>query len=166
MMSSIIEVKMGGLEITNNDSVELKTFVGSCVAICLYDQESHIAGMAHVLLPTNNRNKPNTSPEDAGRYADDAIKLIVEGMIAKGANTKRIKAKMAGGATIFSHESQNDTFNIGSRNVSGIKDILKEMKIPLISEDVGLSFGRWVKFQVGTGDMTITSSIRKGEKRI
>lgn len=157
---------MGGLEITNNDSVELKTFVGSCVAICLYDQESHIAGMAHVLLPTNNHKKPNTSSEDAGRYADDAVKSLVEGMTSRGANTKRIKAKMAGGATIFSHESQNDTFNIGSRNVSSIKNILREMNIPLMSEDVGLGFGRWVKFQVGTGNMIITSSVRKGEKRI
>lgn len=157
---------MGGLEITDDISAEFKTFVGSCVAICLYDPDSHVAGMAHILLPKNNQNKPIINREDAGKYADEAIKVILTKMVSKGANLKRIKAKMAGGATIFSHESKANMFNIGSRNINEVKNILREKNIQLVSEDIGLNFGRWVRFQVGTGDMTIVSSIRKGEKKI
>lgn len=165
-MNSLIEVKMGGLEITDNVSSEFKTFVGSCVAICLYDPDSHVAGMAHVLLPKNSHNKPITKREEAGKYADEAIKIILSEMGSKGANLKRIKAKIAGGATIFSHESKDNMFNIGLRNITEIKNILREKNIQLVSEDTGLNFGRWVRFQVETGDMAITSSVRKGEKKI
>ena len=45
-------VPMGGLGISKEKNV-LKTFVGSCIALCIYDIEKKIGGMAHIMLPKN-----------------------------------------------------------------------------------------------------------------
>lgn len=165
-MSKIIEVKMGCLEIITNDVEELKTFVGSCVAICLFDIESKIAGMAHVMLPKKITSKRITEKNDIGKYADEALTFMLNEMIRKGANHMRINAKMAGGATIFAHESEDSVFNVGPRNIASLKEILKEKNIPLLSEDTGENFGRWVRFNLRSGEMIVTSNLKKFEKTI
>ena len=163
-MSESVEVKMGGLEIIDDDTNELKTFVGSCVAICLFDTASKVAGMAHVMLPRKNNDL--NSNKDLGKYADKAFEHLLNNLVEHGADLKRIQAKMAGGATIFAHESETNMFNVGPRNVMALKQILKENNIPLISEDTGLNFGRWVKFHLDSGKMIVTSKMMKSEKII
>ena len=165
-MNQIVEVKMGCLEIITNDSMELKTFVGSCIAICLFDTVSKIAGMAHVMLPKKISNTQFTEKNEIGKYADEAMTYMLNDMVRKGANPARICAKMAGGATIFAHESENSVFNVGARNITYLKQILKNNNIPLLSEDTGENFGRWVRFNLRTGEMTITSNLKKLEKKI
>lgn len=165
-MNNVIEIKMGGLEITTNETEELKTFVGSCVAICLFDLVSKVAGMAHVMLPKKVGNKQLTDQNDAGKYADEAFSHMMHSMIQKGADPKRIKAKMAGGATIFAHESETTLFNVGPRNITSLKQILKENNIHLVSEDTGENFGRWVRFKLHSGEMIVTSNLKKSEKTI
>jgi len=165
-MNRVAEVKMGGLEIITGDKSELKTFVGSCVAICLYDIYAKVASMAHIMLPKKLNEKKQTVEEERGKYADDALMHMMDGMIQLGADPKRIQAKMAGGAAIFSHESETGLFNVGPRNISAIKQILHENNIPLVSEDTGANFGRWVKFSLNSGEMTITSNLKKTEKII
>ena len=165
-MKRVIEIKMGGLEIITDKECELKTFVGSCVAICLFDLVSKVAGMAHIMLPKKSDGTRFTEKNDIGKYADEALSYMVTDMIQKGANHKRIKAKMAGGATIFAHESETSLFNVGPRNIASLKQLLKENDIPLVSEDTGENFGRWVRFNLQSGDMVITSNLKKFEKTI
>lgn len=157
---------MGGLEIITGEVSELKTFVGSCVAICLFDVKAKVASMAHVMLPKKINEKQSASEGEQGKYADAAIAHMVNEMVKLGADLKRIQAKMAGGAAIFSHESETGLFNVGPRNISTIKQILKENNIPLVSEDTGANFGRWVKFSLNSGEMTITSNLKKTAKII
>lgn len=165
-MNRLIEIKIGGLEIITDETQELKTFVGSCVAICLFDLVSKVAGMAHVMLPRKYDDKKFAGNDEIGKYADDALSYMMYNMIQKGANPKRIKAKMAGGATIFAHESEPSLFNVGPRNIMSLKQILKENNIPLISEDTGKNFGRWVRFNLHSGEMIVTSNLKKLEKTI
>ena len=165
-MNNVIEIKMGGLEIITDETKELKTFVGSCVAICLFDLVSKVAGMAHIMLPKKSDGIQSTGKNDIGKYADEAISYMVHNMVQKGASLKRIKAKMAGGATIFAHESETSLFNVGPRNIAFLRQILQENDIHLISEDTGENFGRWVRFDLHSGKMLVTSNLKKFEKTI
>ncbi|CAE6491887.1 MAG: chemotaxis protein CheD [Candidatus Nitrosotenuis sp.] len=151
--SNIVEVPMGGLLLTTKEKSILQTFVGSCVAICLYDSVAGVAGMAHIMLPKNNTQNPKPEPE--GKFADVAMQTLLDKLIASGANIARLKAKMAGGANVFQNESKSNMFNIGMRNVETIKTILAEKKIQLVSEDVGSKHGRWVIFDLDSGQMKI-----------
>jgi len=157
---------MGGLEIITDETEELKTFVGSCVAICLFDLVSKVAGMAHVMLPKKSDGTKFAGKNDIGKYADEALSYMINDMILKGADKKRIKAKMVGGATIFAHESETSLFNVGPRNIAFLKQILQENNIPLVSEETGENFGRWVRFNLQSGEMLVTSNLKKFEKII
>ena len=44
---------------------------------------------------------------------------------------------------------------IGERNVEATKKVLSELKIPLLAEDTGDSYGRTVVFYPETGDFMI-----------
>ncbi len=165
-MDHTIEVKMGELVIINDDTTELKTFVGSCVAICLFDIKSKIAAMAHVMLPKKPNNMHHIQENEIGKFADMAFMHMINNMVSMGADPKTIQAKMAGGATIFSHEAETSLFNIGSRNISAIKQLLKDNGIMLVSEDTGENFGRWVRFNPNSGKMIIVSNLKKTLKII
>lgn len=156
---SSIHVTMGDMSISNDKEITLDTFVGSCIALCLYDPYAMIAGMAHIMLPNSIERKVN--PNNPGKYANHAVETTIKIMIEQGANIKKIRASMAGGAKIFSDEGGNGLFNIGERNAEAVKYFLHEKKIPLISSDVGLNHGRWVKFNVKSGKMTVSNTKRK-----
>ena len=156
--SNSIEIAMGGIGFTSPERNVLQTFVGSCIAICIYDTQAKVAGMAHVMLPRNNTSDSRPRPE--GKFADIAIPDMIDKLVAKGAKKNRLRAKMAGGANVFQNENKKSVFNIGIRNADAIKEILQENKIPLISEDVGSTAGRFVTFNVESSELTIKERTR------
>ena len=82
-----IHVSMGQLFVNSNPSTIFETFVGSCVAICLYDSKKHIGAMAHVMLPTCHVKKIDFTKQ--GKYADIAINCMLSRMKQKGSNSRR-----------------------------------------------------------------------------
>ena len=157
-----ISVPMAGLEIGKDNNI-LKTFVGSCVAICIYDEVKKVAGLAHVMLPKNNTGKTTKNTKQEGKFADEAINIILEKLNNTYSDLK-LKAKIAGGAKIFAHESETNVFNIGNKNIISIRVILQEKKIPLISQLVGAQNGRWVSFHCDTQKVIVKD--KEGEKII
>lgn len=157
---------MGGLEVVENDAIELRTFVGSCVAVCLFENETKIAAMAHIMLPKKTNTGKQTKKDELGKYADEALDIMLKNMIEKGADQNKIQAKIAGGATIFSHESETGVFNIGPRNIEAVRQLLKDSEIPLVAEDTGKNFGRWVNFDLISGKITIISNLQKSKNVI
>ena len=151
--NNTVEIAMGNIGFTSPEKNLLQTFVGSCVAICIYDSQAKVAGMAHVMLPKNNTSDQTPKPE--GKFADVALRIMIERLITTGAKPNRLKAKMAGGANVFQNENKKTVFNIGLRNADTIRTTLEEKKIPLVSEDVGSTAGRWVSFDVNSSELTV-----------
>ncbi|HWQ68051.1 MAG TPA: chemotaxis protein CheD [Methanospirillum sp.] len=114
--------------------------LGSCVGLILHDDEKNIGGMAHVMLPKSS-GKPN---ERAGKYADTAVEVLLKDLGAKGCKVSSLKAKLAGGASMFQNFSGN--LNIGERNVDTIRELLKQLSIPIIRQDVGGTVGRTITY--------------------
>ncbi len=158
MTTTISEIKLGvgELRVSNNPNESLKTFaLGSCVAVFLRDIESRTVGMAHIALPESK-----TSPEKARilpcYFADTGISALIAKMARWGfkGNYRRLRAKITGGSH---YVDRADYFMIGKKNVSAIKKILKNNKIKVVGEDVGLNFCRTVKVNVGTFKVTLSS---------
>ena len=154
---------MGQLEVSNGNETVLETFVGSCVALCLYDPYSRIGGMAHIMLPQGDNSKKLSDHPNSAKYADQAVKNLLRMVMTKGAKMVRVRAKMAGGANMFSHEQGASLFDIGERNVLTVKSLLKERGIPLLSEDTGMNYGRNVRLEIKSGNVIVTS--RKSGQR-
>lgn len=114
--------------------------LGSCIGLVLHDETRHIGGLAHVMLPKSS-GKPF---ERAGKYADTAVEVLIKELTSKGCKVQNIKAKLAGGASMFQNFSGN--LNIGERNAEALKAILKELSIPIVREDLGGTIGRTVTY--------------------
>jgi chemotaxis protein CheD len=113
--------------------------LGSCVALILFDPARAVGSMAHVMLPDSNGRS-----DRPGKYADTAVRLLVDGMIANGSRQRGLVAKLVGGASMFAHFSGN--LNIGERNSSTLKSLLKTEGIPVVAELIGGNVGRSVIF--------------------
>ena len=152
-MSEIIKVGMADLKTCVSPNGVTTLGLGSCVGIAIRDPETMIGGLAHVMLPDSTAIR--NSQQNVAKFADTGIEELVKQMVKLGANRSRLVAKIAGGATMFNYQGKVDMMQIGDRNVEASKKKLKELKIPLLSEDTGANYGRTVTFYPETGDFHI-----------
>ena len=152
-----INLKVSEIAISNKEVVIETNGVGSCIVICLYDKEAKIGGMSHSMLPSSKKYKDATATK-LGKYADEAIKNLYAKIIEMGGQPQRIKAKISGGAEMFSHLSHTH-FNVGKENVESAKTTLESLNIPIIGESIGGSVGRMVSFDLSTCTMNVVIKI-------
>lgn len=77
-------VKTGEIKVAEAPDKLTALGLGSCVATTLYDSETQIGALAHVMLPKSR----NSDPEKPGKYADTAIKELIEKMEENGCKKK------------------------------------------------------------------------------
>lgn len=153
-MSDVIKVGMADLNICKSPDIITTIGLGSCIGIALYDPATKIGGLAHIMLPDSTQIRNNSN---IAKFADTGIEELVRRVIAAGASRSRLKAKIAGGARMFAVSGLSDVGNIGERNAISARKKLKELGIPLIAEDTGLSYGRTVELHCETGEFYIKS---------
>ncbi|MBZ4663114.1 MAG: cheD [Caloramator sp.] len=134
-----IKVGIGDLNIAKTPDKLITLGLGSCIGIALIDNLNKIAGLSHIMLPDSKAFSNINNPM---KYADTAIPLLVQKLITSGANKNNLKAKIAGGASMFSFADKSPMMDIGKRNAEAVKSILKELNIPIIAEDIGGNKGR------------------------
>ncbi len=159
----IIKVGIADLKFATAPDTLRTSGLGSCVGVIVYDFTKKKAGMAHVMLPDSSLSKKNDF--NRFKYADTAVPHLIEQLIASGARKYALKAKIAGGAQMFSFSSTNDTLRIGKRNEEAVKSVLKDYSIPIVSEDVGGSSGRTIEFNLEQGMLNIRT-VNLGENKI
>ena len=151
-MDEVLRVGMADLKICKAPKALTTIGLGSCVGICLWDTSSGVGGLAHIMLPDSTKIRNNTN---IYKFADTAIDEMIRQMVILGANSRRIKAKIAGGAQMFSFQSQSELMSVGTSNVEAVKNKLRKEGIPLMAEDTGGSHGRTIVFYPQTGKLTI-----------
>ncbi len=124
----------------------IATLLGSCVAVCLYDPRLKLGGMNHFLLPS--RTNASNADTDIILSGDYAMEILVNGLLAKGANKARLVAKAFGGGTIVS----SIRMAIGERNADFAHEWLEREGIPLVASDFSGPWSRKVIFVPQTGD--------------
>ena len=139
-MGEIIKVGMADLKVCRYPDSLTTIGLGSCVGIALYDSVTKITGLAHIMLPDSTAVKNNSN---IAKFADTGIVETLRIMESMGASRMRIVAKIAGGANKFA-QANNSTLKVGENNVAAVKEKLQELRIPIISEDTGLNYGRTV----------------------
>ena len=128
--------------------IHIHTILGSCVAVCLYDNIHKIGGMNHFMLPLWN-GQGLASP----KYGNIAINKLVDKMVSLGCLKNSLKAKVFGGSDVLG--TNTNYFNIGGRNIELAFSMLKDLNIPIISSDVGGKQGRKIKFYTFTSEVSL-----------
>ncbi len=151
-MSEIIKVGMADLKTCKAPDGVTTLGLGSCVGVAIRDPITKIGGLAHVMLPDSTAIRQNNN---IYKFADTGITELVRLMEQLGAKRNRMVAKIAGGAQMFAFQNKTELVRVGDRNVEASKKKLKELNIPILSEDTGDSYGRTVIFYPETGDFVI-----------
>lgn len=159
---NIIKVGMADLNVLKEPGILTTLGLGSCVGVALFDKNNKVAGLAHIMLPSSKEIKNNSNK---AKFADTAIDILICKMIELGANRRFITAKLAGGAQMFSFNSDNEVLKIGQRNVKATKEELKKHNIDIISEDTGGNYGRTIELNSEDGSLLVRT-IGHGERII
>jgi len=125
----------------------IRTVLGSCIGIAIYDVTAGVGGLGHVILPDSTEGTG-----DPRKFADSAVDMLIEDILAAGAVRTRLQAKIAGGATMFGPESGS---TLGDRNAEGVRARLSQHGVPLAAESVGGSKGRKMFLSPLTGEVQV-----------
>jgi chemotaxis protein CheD len=152
-----VHVRIGEIHATREPAVLCSIGLGSCVAVVLWDPGSRVAGLAHVMLPQPSRRNEGGGP---GRFAVTAIPELLAQMQAQGAAPGGARARIAGGASMFSRLMDSDGLRLGRRNVDAVRAALLRAGVPVDGEDVLGEHGRSVFLRTTDGALLVTSVSR------
>lgn len=137
-MQDSIQVGIGEYKISHSPNSLITIALGSCVGIAVYDPVKKIGGLSHIMLPDSTIFN---GEKKVGKFADLAIPSLVKELKAFG-ESLQLEAKIAGGASMFKTNNRLPHNQIGQRNIEAVKEILAQLKIPLIAEHTGENMGR------------------------
>jgi chemotaxis protein CheD len=134
-----------GQVVTTSEPMLVTTVLGSCVATCLWDPQTLIAGVNHFLLP-QGPTRVNADP----RYGNTAMQRLIDSVLERGASRERLVAKVFGGACVIEQFS-GIRRSIGDQNAAIALEVLAQNGIRVQTNETGGKRGRKVLFHTGTG---------------
>lgn len=161
-MANLIKVGMADYKVGRSPATLISYGLGSCIGISLYDPQTKIGGLLHIMLPDSKQARASDNP---AKFADTGIPLLLNDVVAMGASKSRLVAKIAGGAQMFAFANATDIMRVGNRNADAVKQILRRHGIKVIAEDTGGNYGRTVQIDLNTGVYKV-KTIDRGEKDI
>lgn len=135
--------------IATSEPMEISTILGSCVAVALFDRARKVCGLCHYLL-----SHFEDSPGPIVRYGNQAIPLLIDEMIALGANPSALVAQVYGGANILGNVSIG--FGVSKKNISVAHELLDSLQIKIVKEDTGGILGRKLLLSTDTFEIQQT----------
>lgn len=162
-MGAVLSVGMGEIKVSGHPSdVIVALGLGSCIGLCLYDQETQVGGMAHVVLP----DVGSMAGDSPGKFATSALPALVADMKRAGARMRRVGVTIAGGAQLFSFQGGAvPRLEVGVRNAEAVKRVLREAGMQILAEDLGGKSGRTLSLHVGDGRVMV-KTIGAGEREL
>ena len=143
-----------GYAMANQEATIVRTVLGNCVAVTFFDQDNRFGGINQFVFPKTERREDMTP-----QYGNIGIRALFRMLMDMGANRGKLVAQIVGGAEC---QILNDD-GLGLKNVNLARLVLDQLRVPVISEDVGGSLGRKVLYHSGTNEMAVfkVDNIRK-----
>lgn len=135
-----MHVVQGEYAVIDDPGVVLTTILGSCVATCMWDPFAAVGGMNHFLLPGEGGGG------DEVKYGVNAMELLINGLLQKGAARSRLQAKLFGGANVVAGLS-----DVGAKNAEFAQRFLGLEKIACTARSLGGDRARRIRFWPTTG---------------
>lgn len=143
---------------TARDPDRLRTTLGSCVGVLLYEPRLRIGGLAHALLA----EPPGGRIVNRGKYARTAVETLLQELAALGAR-QGLVAQLFGGASMFEAFHSSYLNSIGEDNVQTARAVLQRNGVPVVHEDVGGRVGRALTLHLSDGRVVLKMDGRQQE---
>lgn len=159
MREQEITVNAGEIKCSNKPAVFHCMGIGSCVVLFMYELNTTIGGVAHMMLPryvvTQNAGS------NRALYADTSPRILMEKLIARGANRELLKAKLIGGANLFGFADSPQMADLGNDNITRVKKALQVNRIYLAAEALGGSEYKSAHISLATGQVRVRAEAEK-----
>jgi len=145
---AIIRIAPGEVAVGNTDD-ELRTLLGSCVAITLWDPQRRVGAMCHVTLPSHPGIRRIDAPDT--RYAEGAWAAMRKGLVKHGIDPAACACKLFGGAQVYRHARAV----VGQRNLEAVAELLATEDVRVTSQHVAGTGYRELRFVIASGDVWV-----------
>ena len=146
-----IVVGLGEMAVTRQSDCVLVAYgLGSCVGVAVYDPVASVAGLLHAVLPRHRNGDNNLT-----KFVDTGIPALVEAMERQGANARRMRWYLAGGAQMLKAPGFKGMFNIGRQNVEMAQQVLAQYGVRPAGVSVEGNVGRTLKLYAADGRVTV-----------
>ncbi|SDL08753.1 chemotaxis protein CheD [Pseudomonas indica] len=99
----------------------IRTVLGSCVSLVCWHPFRQIGGMFHFLLPT----RPTMAGGELdGRYADEALELMLREIRTAKARPDEFRIQLFGGGSMFPDVMRGNPGQVGRKNVEAARRLL------------------------------------------
>ena len=139
----VARIKPGELYISREDEWML-TSVGSCMTVCLRDEDGQIGGMNHVVLP----GYASGAHSERFKYAGAAVPGLIQGLYLWLKRRVPLEARVYGGAAAAGGQS-------GRRNIDAVMTCLEEAGLTVREHELGGSISRRVMFHPRSGQVML-----------
>ena len=136
---TIVNVHAGDCFVTDRENDVASTVLGSCIAACIRDPQIGVGGMNHFLLPSSDGM-------ETMRFGAFAMEQLINEILKRGGRRERLEVKLFGGGNVIKSAAR-----IGDKNIRFAKEYLRDEEIKVVSEDVGGTSPRKVRYQPATG---------------
>ncbi|KGJ91787.1 chemotaxis protein CheD [Colwellia psychrerythraea] len=141
-----------------NTTKELKTILGSCVAITIWHSKSKAAGMCHYLLTQEAKNSKATRIMQKYRYGEEALNYLLKKM-ALLHPLDEYELAIYGGSNMYPSLTSP---SIGEMNVIFAQNWANKNKLVFIKQDTLGNNGRSVTLDLSTGNVSLITYNNKG----
>ena len=135
-----------GYVMINREPTLVRTVLGNCVAVTLYDKVHRFGGIHQFVFPV--ADKPENATPQYGNVGIPALLRLIDDL---GGNRSSLIAQIIGGSRNTDYADDD----LGERNVTLARKVLNKYQVPIVSEDVGGSLGRKVIYHTGTNETAI-----------
>jgi chemotaxis protein CheD len=152
----VIEIFLqpGDLYFGDRDT-RIRTVLGSCVSMTFWHRQLLVGGMCHYMLPNRSpKRRTGQAQELDGRYADEAIDMLIKEINAVGAPCREYEVKLFGGGNMFPERS-NPVRNVGIQNVEMARKLALRHGFNCVAENLGGDGHRNVIFDVWSGHVWV-----------
>jgi chemotaxis protein CheD len=147
-----ITVNISDAKVSSDPAAVLATYsLGSCIGVALWDPKVKVGGMLHFQLPTSTIDAQRAK-QNPQMFADTGFAALLEEMISKGGEKKRMKVRIAGAAQML---NDSKFFDIGRRNHAAMRKILWQHGMFIDAEHIGGSAPRTMYLAVADGVVTL-----------
>lgn len=130
---------------------QMRTLLGSCVAIVLWHPQRRLGAMCHYLLPSRRR-APGMALE--GRFGDEAMTLMAQALRHRQLPAHEFQAHLYGGADTLP-DSLGTKLNVGERNIEAGWALIEQHGYTLQAVDVGDNLPRTVSLCLRSGQVQV-----------
>ncbi len=143
-------------------SCRLRTVLGSCVSMTLWNPRLRVGAMSHFLLATcggagkvvDDARGLDLQHLDA-RYGDEALCLMLDEPRRRKVPAAQCEAKIFGGGNMFPAQKSIGGLAVGRRNGEAARGLLLAHGIVVVSESLFGDGHRQIVFDVGSGDVWV-----------